>query len=48
MFDKIFDIIVDIIFEFIDFVIYKLLWIKKEEEKKIMMNLYVRYLYNIL
>lgn len=33
MFDKIFDIIVDIIFEFIDFVIYKLLWIKKKNKK---------------
>lgn len=47
MFDKTFDTIVDIISEFTDFVIYKLSRTKKKN-KKIMTNLYARYLYNIL
>lgn len=48
MFDKTFDTIVDIISEFTDFVIYKLSRTKKKKKKKIMTNLYARYLYNIL
>lgn len=48
MFDKTFDTIVDIIFWIYWFCDIQIIANKKEEEKKIMTNLYARYLYNIL